>query len=161
MQIMDISLFILLLKILEYCCFSTRSFPLLESLDGFLCKVFSSPEKWNGNETMEAMTLYNWSLTSLRECVQRKETVVAKTARDLRVQGGPMFLKQKMSRSTLDLLKIDFKWTEHEIQHLLLLRSDIAKNWRMFYKLYRKNQNYYNSVLNDTHFWHSENVNLV
>jgi hypothetical protein len=153
MKIMDITLFILLFKILEYCCFPTRPFPLLESLDRFLCQVFSVPHKWSGREAMEAMTLYNWSLTSLRQCVERRERVVAKAARDLRVRGGPEFLKRKMSRSTLDLLKIDFRWTEHELQNLLHLRNDILKNWRLFYKVYRKNQNFYNCVLNDTHFW--------
>lgn len=150
---MDISLFILLFKLLEYCCFPSRSFPILEGLDKYLCRVFTAPEKWSGNETMEAMTLYNWSLTSLRKCVERKEEVVAKAARDLRIQGGPLFLKQKMSHSTLELLKIDFKWTENEIQSMLLLRSDVIKNWRSFYKVFRKNQKFYSSVLNDTQFW--------
>uniref|UniRef100_A0A1B6KFQ6 Uncharacterized protein n=1 Tax=Graphocephala atropunctata TaxID=36148 RepID=A0A1B6KFQ6_9HEMI len=150
MRAMDIGLFVVLFKIFEYCCFPSRSLPLLESVDKLLCRLLAEPQRGTGLELMEAMTLYNWSLTSLRECVERQDAVVAKSVRDLRAQGGPLFLKRKMSKSCLDLLKIDFKWSENEVQEMLVLRNDILMNWKVFYKVYKKNKEFYTKVLNDS-----------
>ncbi|KAG8297642.1 hypothetical protein J6590_031684 [Homalodisca vitripennis] len=150
MRTMDISLFVVLFKIFEYCCFPSRSLPLLESVDKLLCRIFTDPRRGSGVELMEAMTLYNWSITSLRECVERQNIVVAKAARDLRAQGGPLFLKQKMSKSSLDLMKIDFKWSEDDVQKMLILRNDVLMNWKVFYKVYKKNKEFYTKVLNDS-----------
>lgn len=147
---MDLTLFVLLFKIFEYYCFKSRSLPLVESVDKLLCKIFAEPKRYSGKEMMEAMTLYNWSLTSLRECLHEQNPAVAKAARDLRVQGGPLFLKEKMNNSLLKCIKIDFKWSENDIQKMLLLRNDILKNWKLFYKLYRKNDSFYRNHLNDS-----------
>lgn len=150
MRLMDLTMFVLLFKVFEYYCFKSRSLPFLESLDKLLCQIFSEPKRHPGREVIEAMTLYNWSLASMRECVLKQDMNVAKAARDLRIQGGPLFLKDTLNKSTLKLLKIDFKWSEHDIQKFLLLRSDISKNWKAFYKTYRKSDSVYRYYLNDS-----------
>lgn len=131
------------------------SFPLLASLDNFITSVIKHPD-CEGKNFMDALEIYNCGIVNLIQLVVERNEVIAKVATDLRVQGGPIFLKQKINRAQF---KKRFQWTNRDIEHLFDLRSVISKHWKRFYKLYRKNKDWFTECLSNSDF-RTENPNL-
>uniref|UniRef100_A0A1B6E9F0 Uncharacterized protein n=1 Tax=Clastoptera arizonana TaxID=38151 RepID=A0A1B6E9F0_9HEMI len=115
------------------------SFPLLASLDKFITSIIKNPD-CEGKNFMDALEIYNCSIVNLINLVLQKNQIISKIATNLRVQGGPIFLKQKIDR---DKFKKKFQWSNKDIEVMYDLRSEISKNWKRFYKIYRKNKEWF------------------
>lgn len=141
---MNIQIVIMLLTFIGEYCTDNNSFESLKQLDEELTDFYTFPDKYSnwGNHLLSKLTKINDTIKLFINVIEGKSKMIniLKEAKDLRVQGGPLFLKVKMTQNKTNAIQSSCNWKSKYVEHMFLRRLDVKNTWRRFYKLYKKNK---------------------
>lgn len=127
-------------------CTDNNSLVNLKLLDENLTDFHKFPEKYSnyGKHLLSMLEKVNNTIKHFMYVIESKDKniPVLKEAKDLRVQGGPLFLKVKMNQTKIDTIRASCNLEVRDSDYIFLRRSEVRNTWRRFYKLYRKNKHW-------------------
>lgn len=127
----------------EYCK-ENDSLLSLKSFDEKLTDFFKFPENYSdyGKHLLSTLERINDTIKLFMYVIEKKDKniTILKEAKDLRVQGGPLFLKVKVKQSKIDTIRASCNWKIKDVENMFCRRMEVKNTWRSFYKLYKKNR---------------------
>lgn len=116
----------------------------LKSFDEKLTDFFKFPENYSdyGKHLLSTLERINNTIKLFISVIEKKDKniPILKEAKNLRVQGGPLFLKVKMKPTKIDTIRTSCNWEIKDVENMFVKRVEVKNTWRRFYKLYRKNK---------------------
>lgn len=116
----------------------------MKPIDEKLTDFYRFPEKYSnyGKQLLSNLEKINNTIRLFMVVIEKKDKwiTVLKEAKDLRVQGGPLFLKVKMNQTKYNTIRTSCNWEIKDVENMFLRRLEVKNTWRKFYKLYRRNK---------------------
>lgn len=139
-----LNVFIILFTLSGEYCAENNSFASLKTIDENLTNFYKFPERYSnfGKYLLSNLEKVNNTIKHFMDVIEKKSKTISvlKEAKELRIQGGPLFLKVKMNQTKIDTIRASCNWEIKDVEYMFLRRLEVKNTWRRFYKLYRKNK---------------------